>query len=466
MARIEHDLLGELKISDKAYYGVQTQRSVDNFKITGVKLSHYPLLIKSLAYVKWAAAITNNTLGMMDTDVTQYIVEACKDIADGKYDDQFPVDVIQGGAGTSTNMNINEVVANVALEKMGHKKGEYKYCSPHDHVNLAQSTNDAYPTALKLAMIYSNKELVQSIELLIQAIRTKAKEFKSVLKMGRTQLQDAVPMTLGQEFTAFATILDNELKSLKRDAEAFLEINMGGTAIGTGLNADPDFPKICAEELSKITNFKFHVAKDLIAATCDTGSYVTYSTGLRKLAIKVSKMCNDLRLLSSGPRCGLYEINLPAKQPGSSIMPGKVNPVIPEVVNQTCFKVIGNDLCVTMASEAGQLQLNVMEPVIAYSIFESIQIMTNALNCLRENCIVDITANKKTCKEVVLNSIGIVTALNPYIGYEASTEVAKEALRTDRSVYDIVLEKKILTKKELDRLLNPEIMTKAHKISK
>lgn len=463
MTRIESDLLGELSISENAYFGVQTQRSLDNFKISGVKISHYPESIKSLAYVKWAAAITNFELGMLDKSISDYIVEACKDIVNGKYNDQFEVDVIQGGAGTSTNMNINEVVANIAIEKMGHKKGEYKYCSPHDHVNLSQSTNDAYPSSNKLAMLNMNEELIQSTELLILAFRAKAKELNSVIKMGRTQLQDAVPMTLGQEFEAFAVMLESELKLLKRDAELLLEINMGGTAIGTGLNADPDFPKLYAKHLSDITGFKFAAADNLIAATADTGAYAAFSAALKRLAIKTSKICNDLRLLSSGPRCGLSEINLPAKQPGSSIMPGKVNPVIPEVVNQVCFKVIGNDTCVMLSSEAGQLQLNVMEPVMIYCIFESVTIMKNAFDCLRENCISDITANEDHCKNMVLNSIGIVTALNPYIGYKASTEVAKKAMETNKGVYDIVLEDKILSQSDLDKVMNPEVMTKAHR---
>lgn len=463
MARIESDLLGELKIADDAYFGVQTQRSLDNFKISGVKISHYPQSIKSLAYIKWAAATTNRELGMLDANIAGYIVEACKDIIEGKYDCQFPVDVIQGGAGTSTNMNINEVVANIAIEKMGHTKGEYQYCSPHDHVNLSQSTNDAYPSSNKLAILKMNEALIQSIELLILALKVKGKEFDSILKMGRTQLQDAIPMTLGQEFIAFAVMLEGELKLLKRDTELLLEINMGGTAIGTGLNADPDFPKLYAQKLSEITGYEFAAATDLIASTADTGGYAAYSAALKRLAIKVSKICNDLRLLSSGPRCGLLEINLPAKQPGSSIMPGKVNPVIPEVVNQVCFKVIGNDVCVTMASEAGQLQLNVMEPVMVYCIFESIEIMKNGLDCLRENCIVGITANKERCQDMVLHSIGIVTALNPYIGYKASTEVAKKAIQTNRGVYEIVLEDKLLTKAQLDQVMNPEVMTQPHK---
>lgn len=458
MYRIENDLIGDLNVPENAYYGVQTQRAVNNFHITGIKLSQYPEFIKSLAYIKWAAAETNCELGILDETIKNAIVKACQEVITGKYNDEFPSDVIQGGAGTSTNMNINEVVANIALEILGHKKGDYKYCSPHDHVNLSQSTNDAYPTSIKLAALNSNKILIEHLKLLIDSFRNKGKEFIHILKMGRTQLQDAVPMTLGQEFEAFAETLSEDVERLIQNSNLFLEINMGATAIGTGLNAIPGYAQLCAKKLAEITGYPFVSAKNLVEATPDTGSYVIYSSALKRVAIKLSKICNDLRLLSSGPRCGLNEINLPKMQPGSSIMPGKVNPVIPETMNQTCFKVIGNDLTVTMAAEAGQLQLNVMEPVIVYSLLESVQILGNAMDCLRLNCIDGITANEQHCKDMVLNSIGIVTALNPYIGYRNSTKIAKEALATNRSVYDLVLEQKLLSKDKLDEILNPENM--------
>lgn len=455
MNRLEKDLIGELPIPQNAYYGVHTQRAINNFKITHTKLSDYPKFIDGLAYTKWAAAEANNQLGVLDKKLKDAIIFACKEIVAGKYYDQFPCDMIQGGAGTSTNMNANEVISNIALEHMGYKKGDYQYCSPYDHVNLSQSTNDAYPTGAKLGILLSNLDLVDCLEKLIISLNKKGESLKHVLKMGRTQLQDAVPMTLGQEFNAYAYTLQKEVLALKKTADLFLEINMGATAIGTGLNAIKGYDSICAKELARITGFDFYKAENLVEATSSTASFVSYSSELKRLAVKLSKICNDLRLLSSGPRCGLYEINLPARQAGSSIMPGKVNPVIPEVVNQTCFKVIGNDLTVTLASEAGQLELNVMEPVIINSILESISILINAMDCLRENCIDGITANADHCKKNVLNSIGIVTALNPYIGYVNSTKIAKEALETGKSVYDLVLDQQILSKEELDTILDP-----------
>jgi aspartate ammonia-lyase len=458
MYRIENDLLGDLQVPENAYYGVQTQRAIENFHISGVKLYQFPEFIKGLAYVKWAAAETNFELGLLDEKIKNAIIQASKEVIEGKFDKEFPVDMIQGGAGTSTNMNINEVLANRALEIMGYKKGEYQYCSPNDHVNLSQSTNDAYPTAIKIGAIHSNVNMIAHLKLLIQAFRDKGEEFKRVLKMGRTQLQDAVPMTLGQEFEAFAATLEEEIERLTQNSNLFLETNMGATAIGTGLNAAPGYAKLCAENLAKVTGLSIVSAPNLIEATPDTGSYVIYSSALKRMAIKMSKICNDLRLLSSGPRCGLNEINLPPMQPGSSIMPGKVNPVIPEVMNQVCFRVIGNDLTVTMAAEAGQLQLNVMEPVLIYAILESMQLMSNAMDTLREKCIVGITANEEHCRDMVLHSIGIVTALNPHIGYKNSTKIAKEALETGKSVYNLVLEHNILSKEQLDEILNPENM--------
>ncbi len=458
MYRIENDLLGDLQVPANAYYGIQTQRAIDNFHISGVKLHQFPEFIKGLAYVKWAAAETNFQLGLLDEKLKNAIVTAAKEVIEGKFNQEFPIDMIQGGAGTSTNMNINEVLANRALELMGYQKGEYQYCSPNDHVNLSQSTNDAYPTSIRIASVNSNITLIEHLKDLVASFRKKGAEFKSVLKMGRTQLQDAVPMTLGQEFEAFAATLEEEVDRLTQNCNLMLETNMGATAIGTGINAAPGYAKLCAENLAKVTGLAIFSAPNLIEATPDTGAYVIYSSALKRMAIKISKICNDLRLLSSGPRCGFNEINLPPMQPGSSIMPGKVNPVIPEVMNQVCYRVIGNDLTVTMAAEAGQLQLNVMEPVLTYAIMESMQLLSNGMDTLREKCIDGITANEEHCREMVLHSIGIVTALNPYIGYKNSTKIAKEALETGKGVYNLVLEHKILSKEQLDDILNPENM--------
>ncbi|GIM54632.1 aspartate ammonia-lyase [Capnocytophaga cynodegmi] len=456
--RIESDLLGDLQVPFDAYYGVQTQRAIDNFYISGSKMSEFPEFVRAIAYVKLAAAQTNHELGLLSDELLKSISQACNELIEGKMHDQFPVDMIQGGAGTSVNMNANEVIANRALEIMGYERGDYQHCSPNDHVNLSQSTNDAYPTTIKLAIIRMNDSLVKHLKQLVDAFRKKGKEFADVIKMGRTQLQDAVPMTLGQEFEAFAATLEEEITRLNNLSDLFLEINMGGTAIGTGLNAPKKFPKICADKLAAATGEAFVPAADLVEATPDTGSYVIYSSALKRMAVKLSKICNDLRLLSSGPRAGLNEINLPPMQPGSSIMPGKVNPVIPEVVNQVCFKVYGNDLTVTFAAEAGQLQLNVMEPVLCQSIIESIVFLERALDTLREKCIVGITANREVCLNMVKNSIGIVTALNPHIGYKNSTKIAKEALETGKSVYDLVLEHKLLSQDKLDEILDPKNM--------
>ena len=460
--RVESDLLGELQVPADAYYGVQTQRALNNYQISNTRMCDYPEYVIAMAYVKMAAAEANARLGVMDRKIGDAIVAACREIIDGKLHDQFPVDMMQGGAGTSVNMNANEVIANRALELMGHKKGEYQYCSPNDHVNCAQSTNDAYPTAFRYTFFRMNKKLIASLTDLINAFRDKGEEFKDIIKMGRTQLQDAVPMTSGQEFNAFANNLEEEIANLNRNAVLLKEINMGGTAIGTGLNAVPGFAELCTIRLSEFTGDKFEKAPDLVEATPDTGAYVSYSAALKRLAIKLSKICNDLRLMASGPRCGLHEINLPPMAPGSSIMPGKVNPVIPEVTNQVCFKVIGNDTTVAFAAEAGQLQLNVMEPVICESILESVTWLVNVIDTLRTKCVEGITVNAEHCYEMVKNSIGIVTALNPYIGYKASTKVAKEALNTGRSVYDLVLEHGLMTKEKLDEALDPKAMTASH----
>ena len=464
--RVESDLIGELQVPIDAYYGIQTQRALNNYKISNTRMCDYPEYIIAMAYVKMAAAAANTELGVLDKKIGEAIVAACKEIVSGKLWDQFPVDMMQGGAGTSVNMNANEVIANRALELMGHKKGEYQFCSPNDHVNCAQSTNDAYPTAFRYTFVRMNKHVEASLRELIASFRAKGEEFKDVLKMGRTQLQDAVPMTSGQEFNAFANNLEEELANLERNAVLLKEINMGGTAIGTGLNAVPGFAELCTQRLSEFSGDTFEKAPDLVEATPDTGAYVSYSAALKRLAVKLSKICNDLRLMASGPRCGLHEINLPAMAPGSSIMPGKVNPVIPEVTNQVCFKVIGNDTAVCFAAEAGQLQLNVMEPVIAECILESQTWLMNAMNTLRTKCVDGITVNAEHCYNMVLNSIGIVTALNPYIGYKASTKVAKEALETGRSVYDLVLEKGLMTREKLDEALDPKAMTASHDLLK
>ena len=464
--RVESDLLGELKVPAEAYYGVQTQRGINNYHISRKKIRDYPDYIIAIAYVKLAAVQTNHTLGVINDEIAGAISQACREIIDGKFHEDFPIDMMQGGAGTSVNMNANEVIANRALEIMGHKKGEYQYCYPNDHCNCGQSTNDVYPTTIRLAIIRMNKTLVASLTGLISALRYKGDEYKDALKMGRTQLQDAVPMTVGQEFNAYATNLEEEILNLERNVKLLHEINMGGTAIGTGLNAVPGFAKLCAANLSKLTGETFTPASDLVEATPDTGAYVSYSSALKRLAVKLSKICNDLRLMASGPRCGLHEINLPPKAPGSSIMPGKVNPVIPEVTNQVCFKVIGNDTTVSFAAEAGQLELNVMEPVITESLFESLWWLRNAIDTLTEECILGITVNKEHCYEMVKNSIGIVTALKPYLGYKTCSKEGKEALGTNRSVYDIILEQKLMTKEKLDEALDPKQMLASHQFMK
>ncbi len=464
--RVESDLLGELEVPIDAYYGVQTQRALNNYKISNTRMCDYPEYIIAMAYVKMAAASANAELGVLDKDIAEAIMAACREIVDGKFHDQFPVDMMQGGAGTSVNMNANEVIANRALELMGHKKGEYQYCWPNDHVNCAQSTNDAYPTAFRYTFVRMNRHLETKLKALIAAFRAKGEEFKDIIKMGRTQLQDAVPMTSGQEFNAFANNLEEEIANLERNVVLLKEINMGGTAIGTGLNAVPGFAELCTKRLSEFSGDDFVKASDLVEATPDTGAYVSYSAALKRLAVKLSKICNDLRLMASGPRCGLHEINLPPMAPGSSIMPGKVNPVIPEVTNQVCFKVIGNDTTVAFAAEAGQLQLNVMEPVIAESILESQTWLCNAIDTLRTKCVEGITVNADHCYGMVRNSIGIVTALNPYIGYKTSTKVAKEALETGRSVYDLVLEHGYMTREKLDEALDPRAMTASHELLK
>lgn len=458
--RSEHDLLGDREVPNEVYYGVQTLRAIENFMISGVTLNFHPVIIQALAMVKMAAAKTNNELGLLSKPVTDAIVQACSEIINGKLHTHFIVDMIQGGAGTSTNMNANEVIANRALEILGYEKGEYKYCHPNNHVNLSQSTNDAYPTSVKIALILANRTLTEVLKELIQSFHDKAKEFSHIIKMGRTQLQDAVPMTMGQEFEAYAVTLGEEVERLEQNVKLFLEVNMGATAIGTGINSHPDYSKKVVSHLRDITKMEIVLANNLVEATQDTGAFVMYSSAVKRLAVKLSKICNDLRLLSSGPRTGINEINLPPMQPGSSIMPGKINPVIPEVVNQIAFKVIGNDLTVTLAAEAGQLQLNVFEPIIVESLFESIEMLKNGMMTLKQKCVDGITVNEDRCRSLVENSIGLVTALNPVLGYETSTQLAKEALDKNKGVYDLVLEKKLLSKAELDDLLKPENMIK------
>lgn len=464
--RTEHDLLGEREIPVEYYYGVQTLRAVENFTISRSKLYHYPHIIRALADVKAASALANHRLGMLEEPVKNAIVQACEEIKAGKLHDQFVVDMIQGGAGTSTNMNANEVIANRALEIMGYEKGDYKHCHPNNHVNLSQSTNDAYPSALNIGLYHSIGDLIDTLKALIDAFGAKGKAFADIIKMGRTQLQDAVPMTLGQEFEAFAAGLKDEIEKLESRRSDLCIVNMGATAIGTGINSDPDYTRICTEFLAEVSGLPIKAAKNMIVATSDTSTFVDNSAAIKGVAIKLSKICNDLRLLSSGPRTGISEINLPPMQPGSSIMPGKVNPVIPEVVNQIAFKVIGNDFTVSMASEAGQLQLNVMEPIINQSILENIEYLIHGINTLRERCVVGITANEDRSRELTMNSIGLVTALNPYLGYETSTELAATALRTGRGVYELILESGLMEKEKLDDILKPENMIQPRKIKK
>ncbi len=458
--RHEHDLLGERALPADAYYGVHTLRALENFPITGTPISIYPDLVGALACVKQAAALANNELGLLDDARTQAIVKACAEVREGRLLEEFVVDVIQGGAGTSSNMNANEVVANRALELMGHKKGDYRHLHPVEHVNMSQSTNDVYPTAVKVALNFGIQRLTAAMAELRAAFTQKSREFADIVKMGRTQLQDAVPMTLGQEFSTYAVMLEEDEQRLKEAALLIHEINLGATAIGTGINAHPDYAPLVCRKLADITGIALITAGNLVEATQDAGAFVQLSGVLKRVAVKLSKTCNDLRLLSSGPRAGLNEINLPAMQAGSSIMPGKVNPVIPEVVNQIAFEVIGNDVTVSFAAEAGQLQLNAFEPVIAHSLFKSLTHLKNGCDTLRERCVKGITANRGSLRKTVENSIGIVTALNPYIGYENATRIAQEALATGKSVYALVLEQGLLTREQLDEILRPEALTR------
>ncbi|WP_271669200.1 aspartate ammonia-lyase [Bradyrhizobium sp. CCBAU 51627] len=458
--RTEHDLLGEREVPSEAYYGVHTMRAVENFPISGIAISGYPELIGALAAIKQAAALSNMELGLLDERRGRAIVAACEELRAGRLHDQFVVDVIQGGAGTSTNMNANEVIANRALELLGHVRGEYAVLHPNEHVNMSQSTNDVYPTALKIATSHGLQNLIMAMDVLRGAFADKAEAFKDVLKMGRTQLQDAVPMTLGQEFNTYAVMIGEDQERLREAGRLIHEINMGATAIGTGINAHPDYARLVCRHLNAITRLPLVTAPDLVEATQDCGAFVQISGVLKRVAVKISKICNDLRLLSSGPRAGFGEINLPPVQAGSSIMPGKVNPVIPEVVNQVAFEVIGNDVTVTMAAEAGQLQLNAFEPIIAHSLFKSISHLSRACLTLQRSCVAGITANRDRLRADVENSIGLVTALNPYIGYAAATAVAVEAHASGRGVAELVRERGLLTEATLAAILKPEMLTR------
>ncbi|MDD0856978.1 aspartate ammonia-lyase [Arthrobacter alpinus] len=456
--RSEHDLIGDRNIPVDAYWGVHTLRAVENFPITGIPLSNNKHLVTGLAMVKQAAAQTNHELGLLDDVRAGAIIAACQEIIAGKLHEQFVVDVIQGGAGTSSNMNANEVIANRALEILGHSKGDYQHLHPNDHVNLSQSTNDVYPTAVNVATIFAAKSLVVAMEYLCDAFAAKALEFRTVVKMGRTQLQDAVPMTLGQEFNTYAVTMGEDRARLAESTLLVHEINLGATAIGTGLNAPRGYSELACRHLAEISGLPLTTSVDLIEATQDVGAFVHLSGVLKRVAVKLSKICNDLRLLSSGPRAGFGEITLPAVQAGSSIMPGKVNPVIPEMVNQVAYEVVGNDVTITMAAEGGQLQLNAFEPVIVYSLTKSMRHLEAACITLADKCIRGITAHEDKLRAQVEHSIGLVTALNPRLGYATSTAIALEALASGRGVAELVLERKLLTAEQLNELLRPEYL--------
>jgi aspartate ammonia-lyase len=458
--RIEHDLLGDRAVPAEAYYGVHTVRALENFAITGTSIAIYPDLVAALACVKQAAAIANSELELLDERRAVAIRLACEEVREGKLHDEFVVDVIQGGAGTSTNMNANEVICNRALELLGHAKGEYQFLHPLDHVNMSQSTNDVYPTAIKVALHFGIRRLLVAMKALRLAFLQKSVEFEGVLKVGRTQLQDAVPMTLGQEFSTYAVMLDEDEHRLAEAGDLVREINLGATAIGTGINVHPDYAKLATLRLAEVSGVPVVTSPNLIEATQDAGAFVQLSGVLKRIAVKLSKTCNDLRLLSSGPRAGIGEITLPPVQAGSSIMPGKVNPVIPEVVNQIAFEVIGNDMTVTMAAEAGQLQLNAFEPIIAHSLFEGIRHLTAGCATLAERCVSGIQANPERARRLLDESTALVTALTPILGYAQSSDIAREVLATGARVYDLVLAKKLMTREQLDEVLRPEILTK------
>ena len=468
MTRIEHDFIGDLEVPANAYYGVQSLRGKENFFITEEKNNQEIYFIIAFAYVKKAAAMANKELGVVKPEVADAMIWACDQLINNteKYRDQFITDWLQGGAGTSTNMNANEVISNLAIEHLGGKLGDYSIVNPNNDANFGQSTNDTYPTAIHLSCILRSNVLIKAAEELRDALYAKAKEFDQTLKMGRTHLQDAVPMTLGQEFHGWGFTINDEIENLRAAQEHLKIVNLGATAIGTTVTAAPGYPELAVKNLAELTGIDFKNSEDLIAATSDCGAYMTLSSAIKGLAVKMTKVCNDIRLLASGPRCGLKEINLPQLQPGSSIMPGKVNPVAAEVANQASFLAIGLDTTVMLAASAGQLELNVMEPIIVHCLFESIEMLINAMNTLREKCIAGITANEETCRRMVRNSIGVVTALNPYLGYETSTELAKTALRTGKGIYDLVLEQGLMSREELDSVLSPENMLRPHKLAR
>ena len=455
MSRIENDFLGDREIADDCYYGVQTSRGRDNFHITEMPMSQEPFFVIAFGYVKKAAALANKELGTIPANVADALCWACDQLIAGKYRDQFVTDWLQGGAGTSTNMNCNEVICNLAAEHLGSVKGDYKLVSPNDHANFGQSTNDTYPTALHLALLLRSNVMLKAVEDLVEAYYKKADEFKGVLKMGRTHLQDAVPMTLGQEFHGWGFTIADELKTIREAQEHLKIVNLGATAIGTSVTAHPDYPALAVKKLAELTGIDFKNSTDLIAATSDCGGYVAISSAIKSLSVKLTKVCNDMRLLASGPRCGLAEINLPQLQPGSSIMPGKVNPVIPEVTNQSCFLAIGLDTTVMLAASAGQLELNVMEPVITFALFLSMRVLSNACNTLRTKCVDGVTANAERTAQMVMHSCGIVTLLKPHLGYKACSEVAHYCSHTGKSLHEVIVqERKLLTQEEWDKTFN------------
>ncbi len=456
--RMEHDFIGEKEVPADAYYGVQTLRGKENFPITGDRFS--PGLIKGIAMVKKAAALANKDVGLLDPKLCDAIVKACDEIIAGKLVDQFIVDPIQGGAGTSFNMNSNEVIANRALEILGETKGNYKVISPNDHINMGQSTNDSFPTAIHVATLAEVDSLLAEMELLVNAFKAKAQKFDGMIKMGRTHLQDAVPIRLGQEFSAYAQVTERDIKRIRSTKQHLYEVNLGATAVGTGLNADPKYIELAVKYLAEISGFPMEGAKDLVDATQNTDAYTEVSAALKVCMMNMSKIANDLRLMASGPRCGLNELYLPPRQPGSSIMPGKVNPVMAEVVNQVAFQVIGNDNTICLASQAGQFELNVMEPVLVYNLLQSIAIMRNVFRVFRMYLLENLEANEERMRAYVENSVGIITAVNPHIGYENSARIAKEAIQTGQPVRALLLRDKLLTEKEIDTILHPLEMTK------
>lgn len=456
--RKEHDFIGELEIDDSVYYGVQTFRALENFQMTGRRLRDYPFFVKAFAQIKKAAALANKEVGVLEPKIADALAKACDKVMAGEYADQFVVDMVQGGAGTSTNMNLNEVLTNVALESIGHKKGDYSAIHPNDHTNLGQSTNDTYPSSIKVATYAKLTDLLKAMEDLKAELEKKGELWKDVIKMGRTELEDAVPTTLGNTFNAFASYIKSDIAKITAARDAMTHLNMGATAIGTGINCHPDYTVAVHKILSDITGVNFKPADDFIAATQDTADFVHVSGALKTAAVRLSKIANDLRLMNSGPRCGLGEINLPQMQPGSSIMPGKVNPVICEVVGEACYEVIGNDVTITLCSERGEFELNAFEPGIAYALFNSIVILENAMRTLSQKAIKHLTANPEACLKSVLGSVGIVTAFNPHIGYEKSASIAKEALATGKAVGDICLERGYLSKEEIDKILEPKNM--------